>query len=206
MPSDAIDIGPSDAELVARAQRGDSYAFSALVLRYQDRIFNVAFRMCRNRDDAADVTQTTFLNAMTALPRFRTHATVYTWLFRIATNLCISGLRQRRRKTTSLDAVGQEFAARGNDRAPRLVSDDLEQREMMERVEIALAELDDEFRTAVLLRDVEGLDYGEISQVLGVPVGTVKSRIHRGRTWLRKRLTAGEHEMEHEHESESKAV
>lgn len=180
---------PTDAELVLRAQRGDPSAFGELVVKYQDRVYNTCYRMCHNHADALDLTQSAFLKALEALPRFQVRARFFTWLFRIAVNLTLSHHRaQRRRPTLSLrhfdDDDGRRFepaAPDGNHEPSRHA----EQVELHRRLAAALDHLDEEFRAAVVLRDVEGLDYPTIAEILQVPVGTVKSRIHRGRMMLR---------------------
>ena len=181
----------TDAELVRRACAGAPAAFAELVARYQDRVFNTCYRMCHNYDDALDLTQSAFLRALQNLPRFRTQASFYTWLFRIAVNLTISHRRTvGRRATRALDAAGDD----GHATVPVPPSRDgdvyrpAEQRELQQLIEWALAQLDDEFRAAVVLKDIEDMDYARIAEVLEVPVGTVKSRIHRGRLLLRELL------------------
>lgn len=182
----------TDTELVRRAQRGVPAALTELVSRYQDRIYNTCYRMCHNDADALDLTQGTFLKAIEALPRFQHRSSFYTWLFRIAVNLTLTHRRTKaRQRTHSLDEpVGNDCdgpipAVPGRDAE---VSRATEQRELQDRIEWALDHLDDEFRAAVVLKDIEGLDYAGIAEVLNVPIGTVKSRIHRGRTMLRDLL------------------
>lgn len=188
----ASDPQASDVELVRRARDGESAAYAELVTRYQDRVFNLVYRMCANQADAADLVQTTFLKALESLDRFQERSAFYTWIFRIAVNAVISQRRTRqRRPTVSMDDY------RPDGRTPALVVADntrspaqnAEERELLERLGAALEKLDDEFRAAVLLRDIEGLDYSAIAEILDVPVGTVKSRIHRGREMLRSLLT-----------------
>lgn len=181
----------TDAELVRQAQEGASAAFAELVSRYQNRVFNTCYRMCHNYDDALDLTQSAILQALQNLRRFQARANFYTWLFRIAVNLTISHRRTAgRRATRTLDESGNDgrvTAATPPGRAAE-VSQPVEQRELQQRVEWALAQLDDEFRAAVVLKDIEDMDYASIAEVLEVPVGTVKSRIHRGRLLLRELL------------------
>ncbi len=181
---------PTDVELVRRAQLGAAAAFTELVARYQDRVFNTCYRMCHHHADAADLTQATFLRALEALPTFENRARFFTWLFRIAVNLTLSQRRQHvRRASVSLDQSAQEegrglaVVAHEQDAASTA-----EQRELHERVGRALAQLDEEFRVAVILKDIEDLDYATIAEILAVPIGTVKSRIHRGRQALRELL------------------
>ncbi len=190
---------PSDADLVLRAQRGDPSALAELVTRYQDRVYNTCYRMCHNHADALDLTQTTFVKALEALPRFEIRAKFFTWLFRIAVNLTLSHRRaQSRRPTLSLrnfdDDEGRPYdppAANGADDPARRV----EQAELHQRLEAALEKLDEEFRAAVVLRDIEGLDYAAIADILEVRIGTVKSRISRGRLMLRELLESEESQL-----------
>ena len=183
------DFGLRDGELVRQAQRGAAEAFAELVARYQDRVYNTCYRLCHNHDDALDLTQTTFVKALENLPRFEARAEFYTWLFRIATNLALSERRSRRRRPSvpldNPDSHGRlhEPSERHN------VAERIEQKEMHQRVEEALERLEPEFRVAVVLKDIEGLDYATIATILEVPLGTVKSRIHRGRLMLREMLT-----------------
>jgi len=182
-----------DAELVRRAQRADGAAFAALVARYQERVFNVCSRMCRHQADALDLAQAAFVRAFEALPRFEARANFFTWLFRIVVNLALSQRRRGAvRREVSLEALDGE-ADRLRPSPERRWHDparDVENRELGERLEAALASLDEEFRIAVVLKDIEELDYATIAEILDVPVGTVKSRIHRGRMLLREQLAA----------------
>lgn len=182
----------SDAELVQRAQRGAQSAVAELVARYQDRVYNTCYRMCQSHADALDLTQSTFVKVLEALPRFRGEAGFYTWVFRIAVNLTLSQRRsQRGRPRISLDQPRGPEGERAVELAVSNggdVSRAAEQRELHARVEWALAQLESEFRAAVVLKDIEDLDYATIAEILEVPVGTVKSRIHRGRMQLRELL------------------
>ncbi|MFH1746010.1 MAG: sigma-70 family RNA polymerase sigma factor [Planctomycetota bacterium] len=181
----------SDAELVRRAQGGDAQAFAELVSRYQDRVFNTCYRLCHNHSDALDLTQTTFLKALEALPRFEARSSFYTWLFRIAVNAAFSERRARlRRPTVSLDDPGpggdpRASTAAASDDAAEVIS----RRETYSQIEVALDSLEPDFRVAVVLKDIENMDYATIAEILEVPVGTIKSRIHRGRLMLRELLT-----------------
>lgn len=190
---------PDDADLVIRAQRGDPAAFEELVAEYQDRVYNTCYRMCHNHADALDLTQSAFLKAFEALPRFQARAGFFTWLFRIAVNLTLSHRRaQSRRPNLSLRHFEDDDGRMYEPPADPDASDptrSVEQTEMVQRLEAALEQLDQEFRAAVVLRDVEGLDYAAIAEVLEVPVGTVKSRIHRGRLMLRELLEQQEPQL-----------
>ncbi len=180
---------PSDAEFVERARQGVPAAFGELVARYQDRIYNTCYRMCQNHADALDLTQATFLCALEALHSFERRASFYTWIFRIAVNLTISHRRsQQRRRTISLDAFHSDGAAGRSSQSAASPTSPAEQRETHDQVAAALAQLEDEFRIAVILKDIEDLDYAAIGEILNCPLGTVKSRIHRGRMMLRELL------------------
>ncbi len=195
MEAAAKATGLSDGWLVERLKAGDLEAFGKLVVRYQDRVYNAVWRICGHADDAADLTQDAFIKAYESIASFRGQSAFYTWLFRIAVNLAISHRRTRKRKATqSLDApLGPEVegsqAATLGQRVPDKVPDDptagAESNETHSRVAAALAQLDDEFRAVIVLRDIEGLDYSEIAEVLNIAPGTVKSRLHRGRLALR---------------------
>lgn len=191
MNRDAEQTRPSDSQLVSRAQQGDPAAFETLVVRYQDRVYNTCYRMCHNHADALDLTQSAFLRALEALPRFQVQATFFTWIYRIAMNLALSHRRAKRRKPVlSLHSAAdggpvREPAAEPTDSDP---SKRAWRAELQQQLEAALQRLDDEFRAAVVLRDVEELEYAAIAEILDVAVGTVKSRIHRGRMMLRELL------------------
>ncbi len=185
-----------EAACVRRCQDGDAAAFGELVKRYQDRIYNVMYRMA-GRDDAEELAQEAFLKAFENIGRFRGKSRFYTWLYRIAANLALSK-RRRGRKVRFLSMTGnddesdQSFqdtitADLARRRTPAPDAAALES-ERAEQITTALGELDEEFRLPVILRDMDDLDYAEIADVLDVPVGTVKSRIHRGRTMLKDKL------------------
>jgi RNA polymerase sigma-70 factor (ECF subfamily) len=191
-------VGPSDGELVQRARDGDRDAFRQLVERYQRRIATLALGMLRNREDALDVVQETFTKAYQSLDRFKGDASFYTWTYRIAVNLCID---QQRRDTKLPQANleprhGERGGERGEDPLGGL-PDPSEQGDPYQRArdaEIArelsraIAELTPEHRAVILLREVDGLSYEEISHVLECPKGTVMSRLHYARRQLQERL------------------
>jgi RNA polymerase sigma-70 factor (ECF subfamily) len=178
---------------VGRARDGDQDAFRELVERTQDRIHRLTMRVLRcDSSTAEDLCQEIYLRAYRGLPRFDGAVRFGTWLHTIAMNACISEYRRRRtlkrgsRRTVSIDApIGEgsdlHIDPPSHDVDPRARAD---QREFAEAVRFAVAELPEEFRHAVLLRDMQGLSYEEIGEVLGVPPGTVRSRIHRGRLLL----------------------
>jgi RNA polymerase sigma-70 factor (ECF subfamily) len=187
------------AHLLRRAAEGDRTAFGQLVILYQDRMFNAVLRIVGDRDDASELTQEAFARALAALPDFRGDAHPYTWLFRIALNLAISRLRQdRRRRTFSLDQPTNGRGNRPADQASALVdrmrgqSPDpaatAERRERAEQVLAALGRVDAEHRAVLVMRDVDGLDYQQMADVLDLPLGTLKSRLFRARVALRDEL------------------
>jgi RNA polymerase sigma-70 factor, ECF subfamily len=173
-----------DAALVDRARRGDSDAFGDLVAKYQHRAVNFAKAMSSGGADAEDVAQEAFIRAYRGLPRFQNASTFRTWLYRIIVNVARTHRVRRlarREQQDADDAPVLETRA-----SPENVERQVIDRDRLDR---ALGALADELREAVLLRDVEGLDYREIAEALGVPLGTVESRIFRGRARLRAALT-----------------
>jgi RNA polymerase sigma-70 factor (ECF subfamily) len=181
-------VDPDD-RLVRRAQRGDQGAFATLVDTHRHRLYTLAVRELGSAADAEDAVQETFIRAWRALPRFRAEATFSTWLYRI----CLNAVHDQRARAARGGGVGLDELAEPAD--PR---DSILEAELSGELQQALAGLDETYRTAVVLYDVLGRSYAEISEVLGVPEGTVKSRIFRGRTELARRLgtvgAAGESE------------
>ncbi|MCE5278555.1 MAG: sigma-70 family RNA polymerase sigma factor [Planctomycetaceae bacterium] len=191
-------ISFEDADLVARSRKGDMEAFGLLVTKYQHRVFNVIFRMVGRRADAEELAQDVFLKAMERLSQFRGQSKFYTWLFRIAANLAISHRRRdgrvkfqslTRRDDDGEAAQAEELTAAIAGRRVLDPHDGAAGDEIHRIVAAAVDELEDEYRVVVVLRDVEDLDYAQIAEVLELPVGTIKSRLHRARCLLRNRLT-----------------
>ena len=185
-----------DAALLRRCRKGDTASFGPLIEKYQDRLFNSLLRFCGNYDDAEELCQETFVKALEGLAAFRSQSGFYTWLFRIGMNLAISRRRRGRLvKFHSLEATDSdgeqlpwspEALADCREIAPH---DAAERTDTNGRVLTAIGELDEEFRIVVVLRDVEEMNYEQISQVMSLPVGTVKSRLYRARCILREKLT-----------------
>jgi len=188
-------IAFDDVALVQQFRKGDMESFSLLVAKYQDRIYNMLFRMCGRPADAEELAQDTFLRAMERIGQFRGRSKFYTWMFRIAANLAISRRRRDGRirfhslsGTDEYDDGGSALTASTAARpepGPRAAAIAAETNE---RVMAALDELDEEFRVVVVLRDIEEMDYAQVADVLDVPVGTVKSRLHRARCILKDKL------------------
>ena len=177
-----------EADLVRAAQVGDQAAFAEIVRHFQRPIFRVAYALTRNASDADDLAQETFVRAYQAIGRFRAGEPLYPWLSRIAVNRTYSLFRHRRRRPeTSIEPLvesGRQWAS-NDDPAERAAES-----EQHERLAAAFAELSHEHQAVLSLRVVEGLSYDEISRVLGVPAGTVMSRLSRARAELRTRLRA----------------
>jgi RNA polymerase sigma-70 factor (ECF subfamily) len=183
MASDSI----TDAEYVQRIQRGDTASFEVLVRRHEKAIFNLVYRMLGDYDDAAETAQEVFLSAFRALGQFRGDANFSTWLYRIALNHATSRRRsasQRQHRLVPLD--GGDWV---NDVEPG-PAESLEKKEIRERVQRALNELEPEDAMVILLRDLQDVAYEDVARMLNIPVGTVKSRLHRARRALKARLTA----------------
>jgi RNA polymerase sigma-70 factor (ECF subfamily) len=192
-------INIDDSILVRQCRDGDMQAMGRLVVKYQDRLFNTVLKICGNRDDAVELTQDAFVKVLESIGTFEGKSGFYTWLFRIAVNLTINHCRRRiRTSTESLDAdagTGRSIAVSGlramlaDDGSPdpaRLAID----KEMRELVVVALGRLDNDHRTIVVLRDIEGMNYIDISETLGIEMGTVKSRLSRARRLLKEILEA----------------
>jgi len=183
----------TEQELVARARAGDQDAFEQLVLDNQNRVFTLAFRMVNDREEAADLAQEAFLKAWQGLPSFQGDSSFSTWVYRLATNVCIDWLRKQKRRqeiepVASLDdeeSGWAEPADPGQDPQRQL-----EHAELHRALARALQALPDYQRQVLVMRELSGLSYQEIGQALDLDLGTVKSRIARARLALRKILLA----------------
>lgn len=171
---------PDERDLINRSRAGEIEAFDLLVLLHQDRIYNLAYRITGNREDASDAAQDAFVRAYQALRRYREDAAFSTWLYRIATNAALDLVRRR----PAVPPVELPV----NHPAPGGPEHEAHRREIGRRVQAALGIMPVEFRAAVVLRDLQGLPYGDVARILQVPVGTVRSRISRGREALRAQL------------------
>jgi RNA polymerase sigma-70 factor (ECF subfamily) len=180
-----------EKRLTERAKRGDREAFAELIEIYKDKIFQLAYRMVGNRQDAEDIAQETFLRVYANLHNYDDSYKFSTWIYRIATNLCIDRGRKKR-PDFSLDeeiesGQGMDWYSRlsSNDKTPE---EKLVTQELQETVQDAISHLAPKYRSIMILRYIEDLSLQEISDVLKLPVTTIKTRIHRGREALRSRL------------------
>ena len=173
-----------EAALLARLKAGEPKAFETFVITYQHRVFGVALRMLGSRAEAEDIAQETFLRAHRAVGEFRGEARLGTWLYGIASRLCLNRIASApRRLERSDDAALLRLPAPAADAASAL-----ERGELEAALQQAIAELPDDRRLVVILRDVEGLSYEEIAAALGLELGTVRSRLHRARSDLKAKL------------------
>ena len=181
----------ADAELVARAQRGDKKAFNLLVIKYQRRVAGVVSRYIRDPSEALDVVQEAFIKAYRALPQFRGDSAFYTWLYRIAINTAKNFLvsQARRPPDADVDAEVAEQLDAGELLKDRATPEEqLMEKELETAVWRAIEELPEDLRTAITLREIEGMTYEEIAVAMDCPIGTVRSRIFRAREAIDAKL------------------
>ena len=205
-PANTTGLPPSgvpinDATLLERWRRGDSAAMERLILKYQNRIYNVILKICANPDDAAELTQDTFVKIIQSIDKFQGKSSFYTWAFRIAVNLTLNYCQRNARiALQSLDAEDEgyhsqmqanqalkEFLSDGKSPDPATAA---QNKELCDIVVKSLMRLDDAQRTVIVLRDIEGMNYAQIAKVLDIELGTVRSRLSRGRSRLREILEA----------------
>ena len=195
----AVSINIDDSVLVRQSQGGDTTAMERLILKYQSRIFNVIIKMCGNPDDAAELTQETFVKVIESIDKFKGRSSFYTWLFRIAVNLTLNCLQRHARITTrSLDAEETEPDGTTESLLRDFLSDDrvadpamvAQSRELCDLAMDALLKLEEPQRAIIVLRDIESMNYTEIADVLNIELGTVRSRLSRARSNLREILEA----------------
>lgn len=182
----------TDQEVVIRARKGEDAAYRELVRRYERPVFSLVFRMVRNRELAEDLSQETFIKVLNALDSYRPEYKFSSWVFKIANNAAIDHLRRRELDTLSIEgsphaetpqmmeATALQLGERGE-----TALEEVENKELGGEIERAIAKLRPEYRTCILLRHVEGRAYEEIAEILNLPLGTVKTYIHRARNELR---------------------
>ena len=176
-----------EQEWVRRAQDGDAGAFEQLVLLHQQKIYHLALRLCGNSEDAQEAVQEAFLSAWKHLPSFRGEAGFSTWLYRLTVNACNDLFRRRKTPAGLLSLDDEEEVLQLRDPQP-LPQEEAERNELRRNVQQALLQLSPPHREVLLLRELQQLSYEEISSVLSLDTGTVKSRIHRARSQLREIL------------------
>src|SRR5205814_1405849 len=183
-PGDAIEA------LIQRCLQGDQVAWEQIVRQFWRKVFNVAYKFVGKHDEAEDLTQDIFLKIFKSLDTFDRRANFQTWLISISRNLCIDYYRSVRKERETIDrgVDANELTPASTDPGPMAA---LEQRDRVTLLRHALAQLPDTLRTAVLMRDIQEMSYQEIADKLGLPEGTVKSRINRGRTELARHVKQG---------------
>ncbi len=181
----------TDSELVKRVQKGDKGAFDLLVLKYEHKIVNLVMRYVRDPETALDISQEAFIKAYRALPRFRGDSAFYTWLYRIAVNTAKNYLASQRRRPMDIELDLQDPEQYGlhaklkETDTPEAITLGQELQEILER---AIHALPDDLRTAIILRELDGMSYEEIAETMDCPVGTVRSRIFRARDAIGKKI------------------
>lgn len=181
-----------DAELVARVQKGDKRAFDLLVIKYQRKIMRLLSRMIRDPGEVEDVAQEAFIKAYRALPQFRGESAFYTWLYRIAVNTARNWQAAQARRPMSSDTVetedGETFSQIDNLSDISTPESQLASRQIVETVNAAMQALPEDLRTAIVLREIEGMSYEDIAEAMDCPIGTVRSRIFRAREAIAAQL------------------
>ena len=186
----------TDQQLITQTLDGQTAAFGILVRKYQDRLFNSMVHLLRNPSDAEDVVQDAFLQALRKLDTFQGNSQFYTWLFRIARNTAISKLR-RKKPTVSLESTDSQQRLDFPDDGPT-PSTEMERRERQTGLMRAMDQLSGEHREILILREMEEQNYETISEILDLPVGTVRSRLHRARLQLKEMLLRNENDVRSE--------
>ena len=179
----------NEKELILLLQQGDEAAFETLVRLYEKKVYTLCRRMCGSDEDAQEAAQDAFLSLWRSAKSFRGDASVSTWLYRLATNACIDLLRRNKRGGERVSLDDEETTLELVDESP-LPEQALERKETQRLIEEGLAALPEDYRAILLLREAEGLSYAEIADAMHMELGTVKSRISRGRVLLRNYLTA----------------
>ena len=194
----SLTLAHSDTFLIARCQKADIAAFNEIVARYKGKIFNYLYRMTGNAEDAEDLTQEVFVRMYTNIGSFRAEASLSTWLFRIAGNLCVDAFRRGKRERGMVQSLDAPYTSDDGDEGSTGTRDvpdwshepmtQFKYKELGAQIQAALEKLPPKLRAAVVLHDIEGLSYEEIAAVEHIPLGTVKSRIFNARVALREHL------------------
>lgn len=187
-------VKSADSELVKRFKAGEEKAFNEIVLNYQDRLFNIAYRMLGNFEETKDVVQDTFVKAYSHLKTFKEESSVYTWLCSIALNSAKNRLRTLNKEKEVHYSLDEPDIYQDGEKAREITDPSFSALEVLENeerdniVQKALNKLGSEFKTMIILHDVQGLSYEAIAKICKCPVGTVRSRLHRGRLILKELL------------------
>lgn len=181
----------NESKLIARASSGDASAFNLLMAQHEHRMYAIALRMCKNREDAQDCLQEAMLRVFRAIGAFKGESSFGTWMYRITMNTCLDELRRKKKsRDTSMDALlDQGWSPPDMTGSPERKA---MQHELRRSLHSAINDLPEDMRAAIILRDIHGCTYDEIAQVLEINVGTVKSRISRGREKLREKIRDSE--------------
>ena len=199
MQPETANVNIDETMLIKLCRRGDSAAMERLILKYQNRIYNTVLKMCANIDDAAELTQDVFVKVIESIDKFDGRSSFYTWLFRIAVNLTLNYCKRAvRLGTRSIDA-DDEHGPEAKGLLKEILHDNklpepaviAQNKELCDVVARSLLKLDETHRAVIILRDIEGMNYAQIAQVLDLEMGTVKSRLSRARNNLREILEAG---------------
>ena len=191
--------GMDDSNLVKQSQNGDSEALEQLILKYQNRIYNVILKICADPDDAAELTQETFVKVIENIDKFQGKSRFYTWAFRIAVNLTLNYCqRNAKLDMSSIDEQNQKNDSQATQAMKEFLSDEnspdpvavAQNKELCDLTIKALMKLDEPQKAVVVLRDIEGMNYTQIAEVLNIELGTVRSRLSRARGRLREILEA----------------
>ena len=178
----------NERELIARLQKRDEAAFEELIRQYEKKVYTLCFRMCGNSEDAEEAAQDAFLALWRGIDRFRQESSLSTWIYRLATNACIDTLRGRKKQSGSVSLDDEELFVDAVDTSPQ-PQETVEHRETQKLLQEGLSALPEEYRKVLILREIEGLSYTEIAESASIELGTVKSRISRGRSLLRNFLS-----------------
>jgi len=180
---------PPDEELVAYVRQGDQAAFEVLVRRHERMVFNIAWRMLRNREDAEDAAQEAFLRALRSIDTFRGQASFSSWLYRITVNYCLTDLEsiRTRQRLVQLDdeSDGTDTGRPEADISPEEVATRLD---LAERIRVLVADLPPKYRAVITLYYLEDRSYSRVAEILNIPLGSVKVQLHRAKSLLRNRL------------------
>ena len=179
----------TEKELISLLKKGDRDAFNELVARYQNKVINISYNLLSDSEDALDASQEVFIKIYRNISTFRESSSLSTWIYRITVNICRDTLRKRQRTADTVSITGEDDETQDipdTGSSPELMT---EHTELQLAVRRAIAELSDEYKTVLTLCDIEGMSYDDISAILRIPTGTVKSRLNRARAALRKKIS-----------------